>query len=774
VAPQSGRLSKIEVEFVGLYTGQGILEVYEGSIDSILTKDPLYSATVSVNANNNFNLTAWIIPSGIDIFLAQGVSYTFKFIPISDMPEIYGLVISTKDKYNGGLFCSFDETNTIAISKLNSGANVSVDISPTTDFAYITNLLYDNISSTSYSIVKSISTEDTMKYIGLETNGLEEKRAISSYNIYTTDNIIKTPIAITITVNETITEEDFNKLRIGYVNDFGLLYDITVSRNYTDKNIVGNMPETGRVVILPISDDVTPTPTVSASSTPTTTPTATPSETPTQTPTQTRTPTISNSATPTRTPTISNSGTSTPTISKSATPTPTISKSATPTPTISNSATPTISNSATPTPTISNSATPTVSNSATPTLTVSHSATPTISNSATSTPTISNSATPTPTISNSATPTSTTGFVDFKKITFAAYGFKHGYEITQSTGLGWGILNCGTTGERSYYGTYDQDGNLYEYVEDVANLANIADFSNFGRGRVSLGGSIMDFPFYKVPTRYFNQNVKESRVLNPSHSLSLYGEFSRHDTTLQTFRVIRTSSPPSNEISLWSYVGDINNPNDTADRYFFTNNNILSPILGKVSYNYWIKNIPITQGEFVNYLNIVDSTGSNLLNMKYHIVGQKANINTGVPYDEWLYGNYIQCDTSRSVGLKYYIAREKSNNKPVCGLNWIHAARYCNWVTNGSNSSSSTENGAYLIQNESSTDSITRSNATTCAIPNINEWYKAAYYNPIHNRYFKFATQSDRLPQPCGVDLLTENGIPSVTTKHLYVHFPGV
>lgn len=287
VAPQSGRLSKIEVEFVGLYTGQGILEVYESSIDSILTKDPLYSATVSVNANNNFNLTAWVIPSGIDIFLSEGVSYTFKFIPIFDMPEIYGLVISTKDKYNGGLFCSFDETNIVNISKLNSGTNVSVDINPTTDFAYITNLVFNNISSSSYSIVKSISTEDMMKYIGLETNGLEEKSAINSYNIYTTDNIIKTPLSVTIAVNETIIEEDFNKLRIGYVNDFGLLYDITASRNYTDKIIVGNMPEAGKVVILPISDGITPTPTVSASSTPTTTPTNTPSATTTRTPTPT-------------------------------------------------------------------------------------------------------------------------------------------------------------------------------------------------------------------------------------------------------------------------------------------------------------------------------------------------------------------------------------------------------------------------------------------------------------------------------------------------------
>ena len=304
-APQSGRLSKIEVEFVGSYTGQGIVEVYEGSIDSILMKDPLYSATVSVNANNNFNLTSWVIPSGIDIFLSQGISYTFKFIPISDMPEIYGLVISTKDKYNGGLFCSFDETNIVAISKLESGTNVSISIDPTTDFASITNLVFNNISSGSYSIIKSITHQDMMDHIGLQTDGLSETNVLNSYDIYTTDNILTTPVIATISINTSITEEEFNGLRVGYINDFGLLYDITSSRDYNTKTINASMPRAGKIVILPISEGITPTPTVSSSSTPTITPTQTPSATPTHTPTNTVTPglTATASETPTQTPT---------------------------------------------------------------------------------------------------------------------------------------------------------------------------------------------------------------------------------------------------------------------------------------------------------------------------------------------------------------------------------------------------------------------------------------------------------------------------------------
>jgi len=159
--------------------------------------------------------------------------------------------------------------------------------------------------------------------------------------------------------------------------------------------------------------------------------------------------------------------------------------------------------------------------------------------------------------------------------------------------------------------------------------------------------------------------------------------------------------------------------------------------------------------------------------MKYHRTGQDMT-STNVLYSKWHFGNYIECNVSRAIGSRYYIARNNSINKPVCGLNWTHAARYCNWITNGANVSASTESGAYTIQDEFASFKMTRTNSLVCAIPTFNEWYKAAYYNPIYNRYFKFATQSDRLPQPCGVDLNTEDGIASITTKHLYVHFPGV
>jgi hypothetical protein len=203
------------------------------------------------------------------------------------MPEIYGLVISTKDKYNGGLFCSFDETNIINISKLESGTNVSINIDQTANLVSLTNIVFNNVSSNSYAIVKSITHEDMMTHIGLESDGLSETNVIDTYDIYTTDNILSTPLTVTISINESVTEEEFNKLRIGYINDFGLLYDITSSRNYTGRTILGSMPRSGKIVILPISEGITPTPTVSASSTTTPTPTNTPSETPTRTPTST-------------------------------------------------------------------------------------------------------------------------------------------------------------------------------------------------------------------------------------------------------------------------------------------------------------------------------------------------------------------------------------------------------------------------------------------------------------------------------------------------------
>lgn len=101
----AGRLSKIQILFAGSYSGTGTLQFFNGKYTG---QNPVYSQSVSVNGNNNYAFSTWIINSGSDINLTIGSVYTFRFIPNNDLPDPYGMVISTNEAYTEGAFCEDD------------------------------------------------------------------------------------------------------------------------------------------------------------------------------------------------------------------------------------------------------------------------------------------------------------------------------------------------------------------------------------------------------------------------------------------------------------------------------------------------------------------------------------------------------------------------------------------------------------------------------------------------------------------------------------------
>ena len=75
------------------------------------------------------------------------------------------------------------------------------------------------------------------------------------------------------------------------------------------------------------------------------------------------------------------------------------------------------------------------------------------------------------------------------------------------------------------------------------------------------------------------------------------------------------------------------------------------------------------------------------------------------------------------------------------------------WIENGQPAGiqglSTTENGAYLLNGATTTPALTavvRNAGARYWIPTENEWYKAAYYDPVTDSYFKFATGSNADP----------------------------
>lgn len=268
VANRSGRLSKIELEFVGSYTGLGLLEVYN---NNYIGQDSLYSAIVSVSANNNLNLTSWTIPSGTDIMLSQNSLYTFKFVPISNIPDIYGLVIGLNDNYNQGSFCVFDD-GIVDIRPLETGNSIS--ITPNTPSrlqvdSQIDSVVYDSITDTTYSILEILNNSLSSNFVGLSTNGLARENIINIYRLRNIGN--NTSATVTLKINKNIDENEFNRLRIGLIENSGLLRDITSTRDWLQKTIVCRLDslQNTKICLVPISLNTTPTPTNSPTATPT-------------------------------------------------------------------------------------------------------------------------------------------------------------------------------------------------------------------------------------------------------------------------------------------------------------------------------------------------------------------------------------------------------------------------------------------------------------------------------------------------------------------------
>lgn len=272
----------------------------------------------------------------------------------------------------------------------------------------------------------------------------------------------------------------------------------------------------------------------------------------------------------------------------------------------------------------------------------------------------------------------------------------------------WNALNgnlttVGSNGQSSYYGTFDQSGNINELLDTITNNYPIYRGGSFSGGIDTLKKTFVDTNFF---------DSKRSDL---------------------GFRIAKTST--SIDSTNYVLVGNISNASDSS------NNNI-----GAVNYSYQIKKYLITNNEYAEFLNAVASA-SNDLSLWVSQMGdssQRGGISrTGSS------GNYV------------YIVLGNMGNKPVNFINWFCAARYINWLSNnkptGSPSNSTTEDGVYTLSNglNQGTSKPSKNNNNSYWIPNQNEWYKAAYYDPTKSGgagYWLYATQTDSSPTAITAD----------------------
>lgn len=171
-------------------------------------------------------------------------------------------------------------------------------------------------------------------------------------------------------------------------------------------------------------------------------------------------------------------------------------------------------------------------------------------------------------------------------------------------------------------------------------------------------------------------------------------------------------------------VGDLNNGNDSSG-------------YGAVNYVYQIAQYLVTNCEYAAFLNAVASTDS------YGLYSTQMASDTR--------GGITRSGTSGSYS---YTVKTNMGDKPVNYVSWFDAARYCNWLhnnkPNGSQNSSTTENGAYTLNGAITGNAVAKNANASYSIPTENEWYKAAYYKggSANAGYWLYATQSDSPPIP--------------------------
>lgn len=184
----------------------------------------------------------------------------------------------------------------------------------------------------------------------------------------------------------------------------------------------------------------------------------------------------------------------------------------------------------------------------------------------------------------------------------------------------------------------------------------------------------------------------------------------------------------------------VGNPGNAADNTGY----------GSVAYNYRIGTFEVTYGQYAEFLNA--KAASDPLGL--------WNINMGFPA-----GGIQQNGLDGSFT---YTVAENRANKPVGIVSYYDALRFANWMNNGQGNAD-TETGAYTLLGGTPTPTnfadIPRNPGAVWFLPNVNEWYKAAYHQPASaggdpSDYWTFPTASNALPTFAIVDSLGETTNP--------------
>lgn len=313
------------------------------------------------------------------------------------------------------------------------------------------------------------------------------------------------------------------------------------------------------------------------------------------------------------------------------------------------------------------------------------------------------------------------------------------------------------TGSASYYGTFDQNGSLWE-LTDSAYGTNRALLVVRGGGWTSYENYLWDS--YRLTSASSGENSNAgfrlaaplpAPVPEPSTIVFLFVAFVgmvvfrsylRGAAKIAATCVAFWFLPQSSHANLVDYqmvtIGDAGNTASSTTG------------IGGVAYDFQIGKYDVTIGQYTSFLNIVARSDT------YSLYHSKMETNLNI------------AGIARTGTDGFYTYRVMDNfgsaaNRPITYVNWFDAARFTNWMANGqpvdlSNPSASTENGAYnmlsvaaYIAPQKNAINPNTGSAPIYYLPTQDEWYKAAYFSPNYNQtgapgYYAYAAQSNSTP----------------------------
>ena len=163
--------------------------------------------------------------------------------------------------------------------------------------------------------------------------------------------------------------------------------------------------------------------------------------------------------------------------------------------------------------------------------------------------------------------------------------------------------------------------------------------------------------------------------------------------------------------------------------------------LGRVDSLFRMARSEVTNRQYVDFLNAVAADDPNDLYSEDMTDSDRGGILRG-----------------GVAGSFNYWVKESFGDKPVNFVDWPDAARYVNWLHNGTpagpQGAATTEDGAYDMT--LALDEIARTAGAAFFLPTHDEWYKAAYFDPDAGGgmpfYWLYPTSADTLPDQALAD----------------------